>query len=368
MHVIPTLATAGAENFVVSLANEQSKTENVTILTLSEPKESMFLKDQVSSRVKLISLDKKPGMDLFILWKVFQVMKREIPEIVNTHLRSIYYTAGAQILLRKPSFHTIHNMADKEVGSSYRKLLDILTNWFHFKPISISETVRESVTALYGKKHNLLIENGISPPVVTSSLKEVTKELASYRKSESTQILINIGRISKQKNQSMLIKVVDGLINENEDLILLILGDSHDEGENIQALVKSLKHNRIHLLGIKPNVADYLHCSDLFCLSSIHEGLPLTLLEAMGSGTIPVCTPAGGIPDVIQNGVTGFLSKSFLEEDYKKTLMSALRLSNQERLDIINNMKKTFLEHYSISRCSKQYIQTYKSQIETHES
>lgn len=366
MHVIPTLSTAGAENFVVSLANEQSKTENVTILVLSKPKSSMFLKNQISNRVKLITLDKKPGMDLSMVWKVYRAVKNETPDIINTHLRSIFYTAASQIFLHKPSFHTIHNMAEKEVGKSYRKLLNILINRFGFIPVSISKAIETSVSTQYGRKQNILIENGISPPTLTPLLEPTRQEIDNYRRSETTQILINIGRISKQKNQSMLIEAFERLVNEKEDIVLLILGDFHEEGENITRLVNSLDHRRIHLLGVKTNVSDYLECSDFFCLSSLHEGLPLTLLEAMGTSSIPVCTPVGGIPDVIKNGHTGFISKSTSTDDFVDTLKSALTLSDKERQQMIENMRKTFEKHYTISRCSKQYIDAYKYQLEAH--
>ena len=93
---------------------------------------------------------------------------------------------------------------------------------------------------------------------------------------------------------------------EGYDAILLIIGDGFNEGEGRK--LKEQACDAIHFLGLKSNVGDYLMCADAFCLSSIYEGLPISLLEAMACGVVPICTKVGGIPDVIEDGKTGILS------------------------------------------------------------
>ncbi len=63
----------------------------------------------------------------------------------------------------------------------------------------------------------------------------------------------------------------------------------------------------VHLLGHRTDVTDMLAASDVFCLSSLHEGLPVALMEAMAAGLPAVCTTVGGIPDVVHEGVEGWL-------------------------------------------------------------
>jgi glycosyltransferase involved in cell wall biosynthesis len=364
LHIIPTLATAGAENFVVSIANEQARNHDVTILTLSAPSDTMFLKDRIAGNVRLVSLNKQRGMDLSVITHVYRSIRKISPDVINTHLRSIYYTFLPQILLRIPSFHTIHNLADRETGTSYRRLLKVLVRYFSFIPVSISQTVLESVQAFYGPRHTVLIENGIPEPHTTNKLKTTCDKIEKLKETAETKVLVNIGRVSRQKNQLMLINAFDSLVKEGHDILLLILGDFHDEAENIRQKVEALDHNRVHLLGLKPNIPDFLACSDFFCLSSIHEGLPLTLLEAMAMGTLPVCTPAGGIPDLITDGETGFLSPSFDTADYINALKRALDLPEAQRSKMQATAKKAFAKNYSIQRCASEYIQEYKQAID----
>lgn len=60
---------------------------------------------------------------------------------------------------------------------------------------------------------------------------------------------------------------------------------------------------------------------DAMCLPSIWEGLPVTLLEALSVGCVPICSNVGGIPDVVESGINGFLSSSSSEEDYYEAML-----------------------------------------------
>ncbi len=363
-HILPTLVTAGAESFVVALANVQAEQHDVTILVLSEPTPEMFMKERIGPKVRLLCLDKKPGADLSLPFKLLRLLAKEKPDIVNTHLRSIYYTAPAQILLRIPSFHTIHNMADKEVGQSYRRLLNVLFNYFGFTAVSISPRVLESTQALYGEQHRLLIDNGIDRPQLTDELETTRATIDALKPSPNSRVLLNIGRVSKQKNQELLLRAVDALRHQGYDLVLLILGDLHEETDRLQALRKELGlEKNVHFLGTRSNIADYLHCAEFFCLSSAHEGLPITLLEAICIGTPPICTPVGGIPDVIEDSVTGFLSDDVSFDAYCATLRRALNTEQSHLNDMKDAMRKLFATHYAIEHCAALYLDAYENRL-----
>ena len=112
----------------------------------------------------------------------------------------------------------------------------------------------------------------------------------------------------------------------------------------------------VKILGTKQNVGDYLACADYFVLSSSWEGLPISLLEAMSIGCIPISTPAGGVVDVIKNGENGYISPSFNSEDFYKTVCKSF--NDTELIDketIINDYK----ENYTIEVCASKYYNAY---------
>ena len=98
------------------------------------------------------------------------------------------------------------------------------------------------------------------------------------------------------------------------------------------------------------------------CLPSIWEGLPVTLLEALSVGCIPICSPVGGIPDVVKDGENGYLSVSCGEEDYYSTMKRFLSLSEDELSLLQQRCKKSF-ETFDIEKTSKSYLELYRSKV-----
>lgn len=66
-------------------------------------------------------------------------------------------------------------------------------------------------------------------------------------------------------------------------------------------------------------------CSDAFCLSSIYEGLPITLIEALACGCIPLSTPVSGVVDLVVNNENGFISANFTLDSYVEVLLRYLK-------------------------------------------
>ena len=98
--------------------------------------------------------------------------------------------------------------------------------------------------------------------------------------------------------------------------------------------------------------------SDFFVLSSDAEGLPITLLEAMSMGVIPICTPVGGIVDVVKDGYNGFLSHHVDDESFYESVRRAL--INRKKIDR-KTLIDEFKEKYSMEMCSKKYYKLYET-------
>ena len=102
----------------------------------------------------------------------------------------------------------------------------------------------------------------------------------------------------------------------------------------------------------------YLANADVFCMSSIVEGLPISLIEALACGLIPICTAVGGIGDLVHEGKTGFLSHDLTVESYTEAIERFLALSADE----VVAMKAACVEEsrlYSIEECAKQYEELF---------
>src|SRR5690606_23773831 len=120
----------------------------------------------------------------------------------------------------------------------------------------------------------------------------------------------------------------------------------------------------VFLLGEKANATDYLFASDYFCLSSVYEGMPISLIEAFAAGAIPVCTPVGGIPEMINELDPSLLAQGTSEEDYFQALKNAYHLSKERQEHLHKKAVILFKEKYAIARSAKSYQRLYQTLIE----
>jgi glycosyltransferase involved in cell wall biosynthesis len=360
LHIIPDLHGGGGQKFCIDLCNELSKEHDVTICSLFDIEEHMFMADALDSNVKRIILHKKLGFDISIFFKINTLLKTGEYDIVNTHLRALFYSSLAIPLNKKNYFHTVHSMADKETGKIQRLIYGMLFKIFKVIPIGISKKVLDSIHSEYGKQFSTLIENGTKQLKATDAFENTKLEIESYKKSVNTKVFLTIGRIAKEKNHAMLINVFHQLIAENEDVILLIIGNDPLSGNPTLNQLQLIAKPEIHFLGEKQNIVDYLLCSDAFCLTSLYEGLPITLIESMSQGIIPICTPAGGIVNVIKNNNNGFLSTDFTEKSYYEKIKKFMSLTVKEKTILSANCIQDFNKYYDIAITSKKYIKLYK--------
>ena len=93
LEVIPNINKGGAERFVVDLSNELSQTNEVILILLFSPSSCDNYYDEVNQNVRIITLDKKRGFDLTLLFRLYRLIKQEKPDVIHTHIRAFSYIA-----------------------------------------------------------------------------------------------------------------------------------------------------------------------------------------------------------------------------------------------------------------------------------
>lgn len=358
VQLVYSLCSGGAEKFVVDIANQLAANGNdVTLcMLLKETETYVFNKQFLSSKVKFVSLGLDNGFSLSKCGIVDKYIKSQKPDIVHCHLNVIPYIFKTAIFNKKIKFfHTLHSVASNTGGDG----LQFYLNKFFYsnniiRPICISKLCQESYEEYY-KLHNApYIDNGRAIVNPSEKFDDVKGEVESYKKTQVTKVFIHVARCDHQKNQGLLIDAFNQLDKEGYDYNLLIIGRDFDstDGKKLQERANS----KIKFLGEKNNVNDYLLCSDAFCLTSIYEGLPISLLEALSCGITPICTPIGGMPDVVKDGKTGYLSQGLAIEEYCLAIRRFIEKPIEKQI-LIDFYKK----NYSMEVCAAKYEQTFKS-------
>lgn len=350
---IPQLGSGGGERFTVDLCNELSNHHEVVLCVSYSLEKLGFYKDEISPNVRVICMDKKKGFDFLLPFRIYNLIRKEKPDVVHTHLMAIVYSIFAILFFRKAKyFHTVHNSAKEETDGKIGEIIRrFLFSYRLAKPVTISPVSQNSFHDFYGLKAPM-IYNGRNIPSTLEISESVQKEFNIFRHTDKTRVIVQLAHIGHQKRQDVMARVVDRLTKEGYELEVLMIGEVivKDMVDDIN----SLNNQHIHLLGGKHNPLEYLKLSDAFGLTSSYEGLPISLIEALGVGIIPICTPVGGIVDLINNGVNGFLSKDISEDSYYEAMKSFLLLSFEQ----MQRMKQNALNSYtpfSMTDCAKKY-------------
>jgi glycosyltransferase involved in cell wall biosynthesis len=357
LQLVYSLGPGGAERFVVDLSNEQSRRGNdVTLCVLRDDKQGSFgfYKCELSEKINYVNLKIPVGLrfkNIVILYKLIKNIK---PQVVHCHLNLVNYVFPLTIIFPKIRFfNTVHSNPKSEVSSSFEYWIRryFFSN-LKMKAITISEETSRYFISYYKTQPFKEIYNGRSMPGPTRAFQDV-KNIIQKFKDEGT-VFLHIGTCNSAKNQRMLINVINKVVKDGDQVTLMIIGSGFDSEEG--RILKELACNRIIFLGEKHNVSDYLLNADAFCLSSIREGMPISLIESLACGCTPICTPIGGIVNTIKNGETGFLSESVSENDYYYSIKNYLENKNLiKKEDLI----KFYQNNFSIEECTSEYLSLY---------
>lgn len=302
LQVLPYFCFGGAEIMCENLTCALKEQGNeVTVVCLYD-RRTPISERMEQAGIRILFLDKKPGLDVSMVPKLVRIMKREKPDVVHTHLDVIKYAALAAALSGvKTCVHTVHTLAEREAEGPAQKII----NKTYFRlgwslPVALSPEVRDSIAAFYGLDRETIpvIYNGIDLS------RCVPKE--SYSAGETVTIL-HVGRFDVPKNHAGLLRAFQKLHEDRPQCRLQMVGDG-DLRKDMEALAEELGISQwVQFCGMQADVHPYLQNADLFVLPSIYEGNPMSIIEAMATGLPIAASAVGGIPDMLQNGESALL-------------------------------------------------------------
>ena len=302
LQVIPYFCFGGAETMCENLTYGLiALGHQVTVVSLYQ-EHTPISERMEAAGVKIRYLDKKLGLDLSMVPKLRAIMKEEQPDVVHTHLDVIKYAvAAAKLAGIKKCVHTVHNVAEKEAEGILQKLI----NKTYFRlgwsvPVALSPQVRISIAQFYDMDISKvpMIFNGVD-----LSRCQPKKQYAVG----DTVKFLHIGRFNEQKNHVGLLHGFQMVLACYPNCTLDLIGDGELREEMEQKVQTLGLSGHVRFLGSQSNVYPYLHQADIFLLPSLYEGMPMTIIEAMGTGLPIVASWVGGVPDMIQNRESGLL-------------------------------------------------------------
>ena len=307
----------GAQKYVYTLATSLPKEEyDVSVIT----GKGNALKEKLDGKGVRVYTLRNLERDISIVAEIksfielFKIIKKESPDVL--HLNSpkaggLGSVIGRILFIRKIIF-TVHGWTFNEDRGVIEKALITFFSWITIllchKTIVISSQEEEQALAMpfVNKERITLIRNGVEK--INFKEKSVVRNdfLSLVRKSDASDILLfgTIAELHKNKGLEYAIEAVSKI---KTSFVFFIIGDG-EERNNLENMIKKYNlENRVFLLGFLDNANQYLKAFDIFILTSVKEGLPYTILEAGSAGLPVVASNVGGIPDIIENGISGIL-------------------------------------------------------------
>lgn len=308
MQVMPEFGLAGAETMCENLTYELIKIGHDVIIVSLYDYHSAITERLETAGIRIHYLNKKNGLDLSMISRLVKVMREEKPDVIHTHRYVMQYAIPAAIISGvKRRVHTVHNVADKEVGS----LAKILAKFFYkacsVTPVALSNEIQKTIENVYGLNIKRI-------PVILNGVDLSKCQMKESYEMHSPFVVLHVGRFTEQKNHIGLINAFAKFVTLCPESKLLLIGEGNKREEiNLLVEEKNLK-NKVTFLGTKDNVYQYYKECDVFVLPSNYEGIPMTLIEAMGSGTPIIANRVGGIPDMLTNGVDALIINNDVDE------------------------------------------------------
>ena len=285
----------------------------------------------------------QPFKDLIAFWKIYRLLKREKPDIVHTH------TAKAGTLGRIASIfagvpvkiHTFHgNIFQGYFNRFYVKLFIFIERalaYFTTFIVAISEEQKREICQRYkiAKPNKVKV---IPLGLELEKLFSIGSHNGLLRnelniEDEVTMVGI-IGRIVPVKNHKMFLAVIKRLssnLSNKTKTKYLIVGDG-EERNALEHRTRNLGLNGdVIFCGWREDLANVYSDLDIVALTSMNEGTPVSLIEALAAGRSVVATDVGGVADVVEDGVNGYLVPSGDVEGFSKRLAELIEDSQKRR-------------------------------------
>ena len=370
LHVIDSGGLYGAEIMLLALMVEQQRQGHSPVLcsisaNSKEEKEVETKAMQLGLDVEVFPM--RPGLNLQGAACLRQFGEQSRADLFHSHgyKPRILLSLPTAFKYRIPELSTIHGWTNTRTFSKLRiyEWLDaqVLKKKDAIVVVS-SSLINHSNLVSAGIDDNKLyvIENGVSTEAIPTGDEQTHNDIEQFCKGAFT--ILAVGRLANEKGISYLVEAFKLVRRQRDDLKLLIIGAGPLESSLRQQVADLRLDEAVLFTGYLDNARQYMKYCDLYMISSLTEGLPITLLEAMSEKLPLVSTAVGGIPGVIQHEIHGLLVPAQNPAVLAEAVERVVCESGNAR-DWVENAYQLVTEKYSACIMANAYEKVYRDLI-----
>lgn len=315
-------------------------------------------------------LHRQSGIDRGCAKRLKDFADREGAQILHAH----QYTPFFQSMLsrglfgRRPVVFTEHGRHFPDLPSRRRSVVNRLMLRSCDRLIGCGHAVRRALIDNEGLPESRVhvIYNGVNLKALAQPSADARNRIRTeFGYSAEDFVVVLVARLHELKDHQTALRAIDVARRQIPGLRLLLAGEGDQRSAIEQTILQRGLEQVVTLAGTRNDVVNLLAASDVFLMSSISEGIPLTVIEAMAARRPVVATAVGGLPELIEHGVTGFLAPSGNDVLLAAALIELYR--NPDLRDrMVNAALQQAADQFSLTGMLNGYRDIYREVLSAH--
>jgi glycosyltransferase involved in cell wall biosynthesis len=375
LFLITTLGvTGGAEKQLLQLATElKTRRQEVCVVAMVLPGDNetarradaeACIRELESNQIAVHSLGMRGGVpDVRAVLRLRSVIKEFQPDVVHSHMYHANLLARVtRLLCPMPRLictaHSIKESSQNGGPTWHKEALYRMTDALADRTTTICNAGfdRYIRVGAVPRKKFLMIPNGID----TRRFAPSTRQRHSARQAlgiGSEFVWLAVGRLVTQKDYPTLFRAVELLGAKR--YTVLIVGDGPLQQQLQDECAGRKLNGRIRFCGVREDPIEFYNAADGFVMSSDCEGLPMALLEAASVGLPAVVTNVGGMPEIVMNGVSGYVVPPHSATELASAMQKVMKASPEIREQMGCAARQHCRTHFGMPAVVDQWLQLY---------
>lgn len=310
-HVTYDMDVGGAETVIAHLASRCDPKRFETRLYCTQGKIGALGRSLVKKGIHIETFGRRPGFDRRLVARLAQKTRDDRLDILHCHQYTPFvYGAIGSLRTRAKVVFTEHGRFHPDCLRAKRVLANALLSHLTARITTISEATREALVRYerFPRKRIEVIYNGIDLGRIDGNGGSVTRGALGIE--PGAFVLGTVARLDSIKNQAMMIRALGAIAARHPEAVLLVVGEGPERVELERLSRQEGLEGKVILVGHRTDALSFYPLFDVFLLTSFSEGTAMTILEAMAAEVPCVVTDVGGNPELVSDGVNGFLVKS----------------------------------------------------------
>lgn len=363
LHLISGGDTGGAKTHVLSLIKELSKTEKVKIVCFIEDE---FYHDGKAMGIDIEIYKQNSRFDISVINRLTELIEKEKFEIVHCHgARANFIAMFLRHKIKIPMITTVHSDYKLDFKDTfYKKVIFTTLNSYALKKfnyyIAVSRNFKEMlVERNFNPDKIYTVYNGID----LEEKSEIIEKEAFLKKYnlilENQKVVGIVSRLDSNKNVELLIRAAISMLTRHDDIRFLIAGEGVD-AEKLKHMVKENDvEKEIQFLGHIRDTESFYDLIDINVLTSNSESFPYVILEGAKHKKMIISTDVGGISDLVENGINGYLIEVGNQKQLEEAINEALENNRYKQMG--QKLYEKVERKFSLKNMAQDHVEIYKS-------